>query len=107
MACRTRKWSWPDRFLRAVELEAPPGSTASWLTGYRTRPPLRAPSPQPPGLDAQQIREVTARPGDIARRIYAVDAVDADKKGPVYEALGITIAAQGVSRNSTSRRTKP
>ena len=41
-----------------------------------------------PPLTADQIREITERLGDIAQRIQAADA---DKKEPLYDALGITI----------------
>ncbi|MET7934295.1 hypothetical protein [Streptomyces sp. NPDC005322] len=42
-----------------------------------------------PPLTPDQIREITERLGDITQRIQAADP---DKKGPLYEALGITIA---------------
>ncbi|MEU2110266.1 hypothetical protein [Streptomyces sp. NPDC019507] len=49
-------------------------------------------------LSSQQIREITARLGKIARRIYAVDA---DRKGVVCETLGITISSEHATRAST------
>ncbi|MGW0885296.1 zinc ribbon domain-containing protein [Streptomyces sp. NPDC002671] len=51
-------------------------------------------------LDAQQIRQVTESLGGIARRIHAADA---DKKGPLYEALGIEITYENATRTATVR----
>ncbi|MEU6572518.1 recombinase family protein [Streptomyces sp. NPDC046805] len=51
-------------------------------------------------LDAQQIREITESLGDIAQRIQTTDA---DKKGPLYEALGITICYENATKTATVR----
>ncbi|MFF3878682.1 recombinase family protein [Streptomyces sp. NPDC001978] len=51
-------------------------------------------------LDAQQIREMTESLADVAQRIQAADA---DKKGPLYEALGITISYEHATRTATVR----
>ncbi|MFE2971224.1 hypothetical protein ACFXKC_48070 [Streptomyces sp. NPDC059340] len=51
-------------------------------------------------LDAQQIREITESLGDIAQRIHTTDA---GKKGPLYEALGITISYEHAKRTATVR----
>ncbi|MFF5010540.1 recombinase family protein [Streptomyces phaeochromogenes] len=51
-------------------------------------------------LDAQQIREITERLGDIAQRIHTADA---EAKGPLYEALGITISYEHATRTATVR----
>ncbi|MGW3493739.1 hypothetical protein [Streptomyces sp. NPDC001020] len=51
-------------------------------------------------FDAQQIREITVSLGDVAQRIHAADA---DKKGPLYEALGIEITYEHATRTATVR----
>ncbi|MED7829058.1 hypothetical protein VXC91_46405, partial [Streptomyces chiangmaiensis] len=51
-------------------------------------------------LNAHQIREMAESLGDIAQRIHSVDA---DKKGPLYEALGITISYEHATRTATVR----
>ncbi|MFD0503624.1 recombinase family protein [Streptomyces chiangmaiensis] len=51
-------------------------------------------------LDAQQIREMTESLGNIAERIQAADT---DKKGPLYETLGITISYEHATRTATVR----
>jgi hypothetical protein len=51
-------------------------------------------------LAADQIKTITERLGDIAQRIQAVDAA---KKGPLYEALGITISYEHATRTATVR----
>ncbi|MFI1166163.1 recombinase family protein [Streptomyces sp. NPDC020801] len=53
-----------------------------------------------PHLTADQIQEITERLGDIAQRIQAADA---DKKGPLHEALGITITYDNATRTATVR----
>ncbi|KOV57570.1 hypothetical protein, partial [Streptomyces sp. MMG1121] len=47
-----------------------------------------------------QIREITERLGVIAQRIQTADA---DKKEPLYEALGITITYDNATRTATVR----
>ncbi|WP_328394242.1 hypothetical protein OHS70_05560 [Streptomyces sp. NBC_00390] len=51
-------------------------------------------------LDAQQIREIAESLGDIAQRIQTADT---DKKGPLYEALGITVSYEHEKRTATVR----
>ncbi|MGX1911915.1 hypothetical protein ACWIID_24070 [Streptomyces phaeochromogenes] len=51
-------------------------------------------------LDARQIREITESLGDIAQRIQTADA---EQKGPLYEALGITISYEHATRTATVR----
>ncbi|MEU9190247.1 hypothetical protein AB0D14_38140 [Streptomyces sp. NPDC048484] len=51
-------------------------------------------------LAAQQIREIAERLGDIAQRIHAADT---ETRGPLYEALGITISYEHTSRTATLR----
>ncbi|GHD95339.1 zinc ribbon domain-containing protein [Streptomyces naganishii] len=53
-----------------------------------------------PPLTADQIQEITERLGDIAQRIQAADA---EKKEPLYEALGITITYNNATRTATVR----
>ncbi|MGW1802347.1 zinc ribbon domain-containing protein [Streptomyces sp. NPDC001984] len=53
-----------------------------------------------PPLDAQQIREITESLGDIAQRIHTAST---EKKGPLYEALGITISYEKPTRTATVR----
>ncbi|WP_405884008.1 hypothetical protein OG747_38790 [Streptomyces sp. NBC_01384] len=53
-----------------------------------------------PPLDAQQIREITESLGDIAQHIRTADT---EKKGPLYEALGITISYENATRTATVR----
>ncbi|WP_316742205.1 zinc ribbon domain-containing protein [Streptomyces sp. MK7] len=57
-------------------------------------------------LDARQIRQITESLGDIAQRIQ-IAAVE--KKGPLYEALGITISYEHATRTATvkSRPSSP
>ncbi|MFF3909829.1 recombinase family protein [Streptomyces sp. NPDC001848] len=51
-------------------------------------------------LNAQQIRQITESLGGIAQRIHTASA---DKKGPLYEALGITISYEHATRTATVR----
>ncbi|GAA2657773.1 recombinase family protein [Streptomyces vastus] len=51
-----------------------------------------------PQLTAERIHAITERIQDIAQRIQAVDI---EKKGPLYEALGITISYEHASRTAT------
>ncbi|MEV2194662.1 hypothetical protein AB0I02_27275 [Streptomyces phaeochromogenes] len=51
-------------------------------------------------LDAQQIRKITESLGDITHRIHAADT---EKKGPLHEALGITISYEHTTRTATVR----
>ncbi|MEU6221338.1 recombinase family protein [Streptomyces sp. NPDC047022] len=51
-------------------------------------------------LGAQQIREMTESLGDIAQRIHAAAV---DEKGPLYEALGITISYENATRTAIVR----
>ncbi|MEU2263650.1 hypothetical protein ABZ557_26010 [Streptomyces sp. NPDC019645] len=95
------------RYQAALEAGADPAVVTQWNNEAQRdkeaaqtkldRLPAAARKKESP-LNAQQIREITARLGDIARRIYALDA---DKKGPVYEALGITITHERKTRTAT------
>ncbi|WP_345128247.1 recombinase family protein [Streptomyces chiangmaiensis] len=68
-------------------------------TDKARRAPRRHPEEGTP-LDAQQIREITERLEDIAQRIRTADT---EKKGPLYEALGITISYESATRTATVR----
>lgn len=46
------------------------------------------------------MREIAESLGDIAQRIHAAGA---GKKGPLYEALGITVSDENVTRTATVR----
>ncbi|MEV6591029.1 hypothetical protein [Streptomyces acidicola] len=54
-----------------------------------------------PPLPADQIREITDRLEDIAQRAQAADA---DKKGPLCEALSIMIAYDNATRTAVRSR---
>ncbi|MFD5543629.1 hypothetical protein ACFWIJ_38970 [Streptomyces sp. NPDC127079] len=49
-------------------------------------------------LSADQIREIAERLGDIAQRVQAVAA---EKKSPLYGAIGITISYEKAGRTAT------
>ncbi|GAA3477288.1 hypothetical protein [Streptomyces yanii] len=51
-------------------------------------------------LNAQQIRQITESLGDIAQRIQTAAV---EKKGPLYEALGVTISYKHATRTATVR----
>ncbi|MFF4312436.1 hypothetical protein [Streptomyces sp. NPDC001507] len=66
--------------------------------GQATSPAATPKRETPPSAD--QILEITERFGDIAQRVQATDA---EKKSPLYEALGITISYEYASRAATVR----
>ncbi|MFE9614191.1 hypothetical protein ACFYPJ_38135, partial [Streptomyces sp. NPDC006012] len=49
-------------------------------------------------LDGQQIRKMAESLRDIAQRIHTADV---DKKGPLYDGLGITISYEHTTRTAT------
>ncbi|MGV9247279.1 hypothetical protein [Streptomyces sp. NPDC003710] len=53
-----------------------------------------------PALTDDEIWKITERLGDITQRIQAAGG---DKKEPLYEALGITIAYDNATRTATVR----
>ncbi|WP_327328654.1 hypothetical protein OG735_34595 [Streptomyces sp. NBC_01210] len=61
-----------------------------------TLPAVTRKTQQP--VTADQIRAMAERLGDIAQHIHAADA---DTKGPLYEALGITITYENATRTAT------
>ncbi|MEU2165639.1 hypothetical protein [Streptomyces sp. NPDC019208] len=72
---------------------------ATSLTKDIETPPHASRQKEPP-LDAHRIRQITDGLGDIAQRIHSASA---DKKGPLYEALGITITYEHETRTATVR----
>ncbi|MET8954799.1 hypothetical protein [Streptomyces sp. NPDC004533] len=93
----------------ALEAGAEPAVVTQWINEAqadketarkrRDAPPAAARKKETP-LTADQIGEITERLGDIAQRVHAVDA---EKKGPLYEALGITIGYEHAGRAATVR----
>ncbi|MEW1778722.1 recombinase family protein [Streptomyces sp. NPDC086777] len=98
-----------SRYQAALEAGADPAVVTQWINAAQqdkeaaqqkldALPALTRKKQSP--LDAQQIREITDSLGDIAQRIHTADA---DKKGPLYEALGITISYEHAKRTATVR----
>ncbi|MGW1159441.1 recombinase family protein [Streptomyces sp. NPDC002519] len=97
------------RYQAALEAGADPAVVTQWINeaqadkeAARKRldaPPAAARKKETP-LTAGQIGEITERLGDIAQRVHAVGA---EKKGPLYEALGITISYEHAGRAATVR----
>lgn len=50
--------------------------------------------------EAEQIRAISERLGDIAQHLQAVDA---DREGPLYEAPTITVSYEHATRTATVR----
>ncbi|MEU6367459.1 hypothetical protein ABZ876_17405 [Streptomyces sp. NPDC046931] len=97
------------RYQAALDLGAAPAVVTQWINdAQRDREAAQKkldalPSvnrKKEPPLTADQIREITERLGDIAQRIQADDA---DKKEPLYDALGITITCDNATRTATVR----
>ncbi|MEV6591013.1 hypothetical protein [Streptomyces acidicola] len=97
------------RYRAALEAGADPAVVTQWINNAQqdkeaaqkkldTLPTITRKKEAP--LDAQQIREMTERLGNFAQRIHAADAA---KKGPLYEALGITISYKHATRTATVR----
>ncbi|MGW7425056.1 recombinase family protein [Streptomyces sp. NPDC054813] len=97
------------RYRAALEAGADPAVVTQWINAAQqdkeaaqkkldALPTLTRKKQSP--LDAQQIREITDSLGDIAQRIRMADT---DKKGPLYEALGITISYEHAKRTATVR----
>ncbi|MEV6025334.1 hypothetical protein [Streptomyces sp. NPDC052036] len=97
------------RYQAALEAGADPAVVTQWINEAQAdketarrrldAPPAAARKKETP-LTADQIGEITERLGDIAQRVHAVDA---EKKGPLYEALGITISYEHAGRAATVR----
>ncbi|GGJ32228.1 hypothetical protein GCM10010121_049250 [Streptomyces brasiliensis] len=93
----------------ALEAGADPAVVTQWINEAQAdketarkkldTPPAATRKKETP-LTADQIRQVTERLGDIAQRVHAVDA---EEKGPLYEALGITISYKHARRAATVR----
>ncbi|MGW4817502.1 recombinase family protein [Streptomyces sp. NPDC004227] len=97
------------RYQAALEAGADPAVVTQWIneaqrdkdaaqTKLDALPAATRKTESP--LTGDQIQAITERLGDIAQRIQAADA---DKKGPLYEALGITIAYDNATRTPTTR----
>ncbi|MFB7112523.1 hypothetical protein [Streptomyces sp. NPDC056291] len=97
------------RYQAALEAGADPAVVTQWINDAQqdkeaaqkkldALPTITRKKESP--LDAQQIRKMTESLGDIAQRIHTADA---DKKGPLYEALGITISYEYDTRTATVR----
>ena len=98
-----------DRYQAALEAGADPAVVTQWINeAQRDREAARKKVDALPAatrkkqspLDAQQIREITERLGDIAQRIRVADT---ETKGPLYEALGITISYEHAKKTATVR----
>ncbi|MEV7975253.1 hypothetical protein [Streptomyces sp. NPDC086519] len=97
------------RYQAALEAGADPAVVTQWINEAQAdteaarknldTPPAATRKKETP-LSADQIREITERLGDIAQRMQAVDA---EKKSPLYEALGITISYGHADRAVTVR----
>ncbi|MFB7599557.1 recombinase family protein [Streptomyces sp. NPDC056160] len=97
------------RYQAALEAGADPAVVTQWINEAQTdkeaarkkldTPPAATRKKETP-LTADQIREITERLGDIAQRVQAVDT---EKKSPLYEALGITISYEHAGRAATVR----
>lgn len=97
------------RYQAALEAGADPAVVTQWINEAQAdkeaarkkldTPPAATRKKETP-LSADQIREITERLGDIAQRVQAVGA---EKKSPLYEALGITISYEHTGRAATVR----
>ncbi|MGI5135497.1 recombinase family protein [Streptomyces sp. CA-106110] len=97
------------RYQAALEAGADPAVVTQWINeaqrdkeaAQRKLDALPAATrTREPQLTVEQIGAITERLGNIAQRI---EVVDADKKGPLYEALGITISYEHATRTATVR----
>ncbi|MGW9030400.1 hypothetical protein ACWGQ5_41255 [Streptomyces sp. NPDC055722] len=97
------------RYQAALEAGADPAVVTQWINeAQRDKEAAKSrldtlpavPRKTEPPLTADQIRAITERLGDIAQRIHVADA---EKKGPLYEALGITISYEHATRTATVR----
>ncbi|MFD5542734.1 hypothetical protein ACFWIJ_34200 [Streptomyces sp. NPDC127079] len=97
------------RYQAALEAGADPAVVTQWINEAQAdkeaarkklgTPPAATRKKETP-LSADQIREITERLGDIAQRVQAVDA---EKKSPLDEAIGITISYEKAGRTATVR----
>ncbi|WP_341849498.1 zinc ribbon domain-containing protein [Streptomyces yokosukanensis] len=96
------------RYQAALDAGADPAVVTQWINEAQrdkdaaqkklgTRPAVTRKKQIP--LDAQQIRKITESVGEIAQRIQTA----AEKKGPLYEALGITISYEHATKTATVR----
>ncbi|MEW1780472.1 zinc ribbon domain-containing protein [Streptomyces sp. NPDC086777] len=97
----------PARYQAALEAGADPAVVTQWFNEAQAdkeaarkeldTPPAATRTKETP-LSADQIQEITETLGDIAQRVQAVHA---EKKSPLYEALGITISYEYAGRAAT------
>ncbi|MFJ9906947.1 hypothetical protein ACIRVK_29315 [Streptomyces sp. NPDC101152] len=97
------------RHQAALDVGADPAVVTQWINETQrdkdaaqkkldARPAVTRKKQSP--LDAQQIRQITESLGDIAQRIQLAAV---EKKGPLYEAPGITISYECATRTATER----
>ncbi|MEU9156102.1 hypothetical protein AB0D59_37530 [Streptomyces sp. NPDC048417] len=86
------------RYQAALEAGSDPAVVTQWINEAQAEKEAARKKPDTPPaatrkketpLSVDQIREITENLGDIAQRVQAVDA---EKKNPLYEVLGITIS---------------
>ncbi|WP_344412031.1 zinc ribbon domain-containing protein [Streptomyces glomeratus] len=96
------------RYQAALDAGADPAVVTQWINeAQRDKDAARkkldahpaVPRKKQSPLDAQQIRQITESLGHIAQRIQTA----AEKKGPLYDALGITISYEHATRTATVR----
>ncbi|MGW4562139.1 recombinase family protein [Streptomyces sp. NPDC004561] len=97
------------RYQAALDAGADPAVVTQWINEAQrdkdaAQKKLDAypadPRKKQPPLDAQQIRQITESLGEIAQRIQTAAA---EKKGALYDALGITISYEHATRTATVR----
>ncbi|WP_406443018.1 hypothetical protein OHB00_42110 [Streptomyces sp. NBC_00631] len=97
------------RYQAALDAGADPTVVTQWINEAQrdkdaaqkkldTHP--AAPRKKQSPLDARQIRQITESLGDIAQRIQTAAL---EKKGQLYDALGITISYEHATRAATVR----
>ncbi|MFJ2476544.1 recombinase family protein [Streptomyces sp. NPDC087659] len=97
------------RYQAALDAGADPAVVSQWINAAHRdkesaqkqldRLPHANRHKEPP-LDAHRIRQIADGLGDIAQHIHAAST---DTKGPLYEALGITISYEHETRTATVR----
>ncbi|MGW2517498.1 hypothetical protein ACWC09_10835 [Streptomyces sp. NPDC001617] len=97
------------RYQAALEAGADPAVVTQWINQAQTDKeaarkkldalPALTRKKEPP-LDAQQIRAITESLGGVAQCIRTAGI---EEKGPLYEALGITISYEDATRTATVR----
>ncbi|WP_434101149.1 type III secretion system chaperone family protein [Streptomyces malaysiensis] len=97
------------RYQAALETGAAPTVVTQWIndaqrdkeTAHNKLKALPATTrKKEPPLSAQQIRDVTKSLGETAQRIHTAST---EQKGPLYDALGITISYEHTTKTATVR----